>query len=77
MSVRASVHLDDFLMAFIPVTQEEYARFVRETNHRAAGDLRAAAGRQGRGQRTRAILRSAGEPYLWLDSEPPKDRGFG
>jgi formylglycine-generating enzyme required for sulfatase activity len=69
------VHLDDVYLGVQAVTNTEYARFVRDTGHRAPAiyelPLVVAAGG---GDRERAF-RAAGAPYVWIDSEPPAGRG--
>lgn len=68
------VHVDDFLLGVHPVTNLEYARFVRETGHRAPAiyelPLVVTAGNR---ERERAF-RSSGQPYVWTESDPPRDR---
>ena len=68
------VHLDDFRIAVQPVTHAEYARFVRESGHRAPAvyelPLVVTAGGSERERSYRAVSR----PYVWIDSEPPEDR---
>ncbi len=68
------VHLDDFLMSVHPVTHTEYARFVRETGHRAPAiyelPLVVTAGGRDREQK----FNSVGQPYVWVGSEAPQDR---
>ena len=68
------VHVDDFLIGVHPVTNTEYARFVRETGHRAPAiyelPIVVAAGGHDR-ERT---FRSVGQPYAWNATEPPQDR---
>src|ERR671919_583668 len=68
------VHLDDFQIGVHPVTNAEYARFVRETGHRvpAIYELPLVVSAGGR-DRERAF-RSTGQPYVWMDSEVPQDR---
>jgi sulfatase modifying factor 1 len=68
------VHVDDFLLAVHPVTNLEYARFVRETGHRVPAiyelPLVVTVGSRDR-ERT---FRSSGQPYIWTESDPPRDR---
>jgi sulfatase modifying factor 1 len=68
------VHVDDFLISVQPVTNAEYAQFVRETGHRAPAiyelPIVVAAGGRDR-ERT---FRSVGQPYVWNASDPPPDR---
>ena len=73
------VHLDDFLMAVHPVTHAEYARFVRETGHRAPAiyelPLVVTAGGRDREQNVpfgRSALRVG-----WFGSAPGSARSSG
>lgn len=68
------VEVDDFLMAARPVTNAEYAAFVRDTNQRppAIYDLPLVVTAGGR-ERER-VFRAAAKPYIWFDGEPPPDR---
>ena len=68
------VHLDDFLIAVQPVTHLEYARFVRETGHRAPAIYELPLVVTAGGRDREGAFRSSGQPYVWLDSEAPKDR---
>jgi formylglycine-generating enzyme len=67
------VHLGAFEIAVHPVTHLEYTRFVRETGHRPPAiyelPLVVTAGGPPREQ----AFRAAGQPYVWIDSEAPKD----
>jgi sulfatase modifying factor 1 len=69
------VQLDEVYLGVQAVTNTEYARFVRDTGHRAPAiyelPLVVAAGG---GDRERGF-REAGAPYVWIDSEPPPGRG--
>lgn len=68
------VHLDDFLIGVHPVTNAEYARFVRDAGHRPPAiyelPLVVTAGSP---DRERAF-RSSGQPYVWTEADPPRDR---
>jgi formylglycine-generating enzyme required for sulfatase activity len=68
------VHLEDFRIAVHAVTHAEYARFVRETGHRAPAiyELPLVVTIGGR-DRERAF-RTAAQPYVWTDSAAPSDR---
>ena len=68
------VHVDDFLMTVRPVSNADYARFIRETHYRAPAiyDLPLVVTVGGR-ERER-VFRATGQPYIWLDAEPPPDR---
>ena len=65
------VHLDDFLIAVHPVTHAEYARFVRETGHRAPAIYELPLVVTAGGRDREKAFRSAGQPYVWMDSEVP------
>jgi formylglycine-generating enzyme required for sulfatase activity len=69
-----AVHVGEFLMSVRPITNAEYARFVRETSHRAPAiydlPLVVTAGGRERGR----VFRATGQPYIWLDAEPAADR---
>jgi formylglycine-generating enzyme required for sulfatase activity len=68
------VELDAYLVGVHPVTNQEYAQFVRETRHRPPGvyDLPVLVLAGGR-ERERAYRQSA-TPYLWTDDGPPPGR---
>jgi formylglycine-generating enzyme required for sulfatase activity len=68
------VHVDDFLMSVHPVTQGEYGRFVRETSHRAPAIYELPLVVTAGGKERERSFRLSGEPYVWLDSDAPKDR---
>jgi sulfatase modifying factor 1 len=68
------VHLDEFLIGVHPVSNAEYAAFVRATGHRAPAiyelPLVVVAG----GEERERTYRATGQPYIWTDGEPPADR---
>ena len=68
------VHVDEFLMAVRPVSNAEYAQFVRDTGHRAPAiyDLPLVVTAGGR-ERERAF-RAAGQSHVWLDAQPAEAR---
>lgn len=68
------VHLDDFKIAVHPVTQLEYARFVRETGHRAPAIYELPLVVTAGGPEREDAFRAAGRPYVWVNSEAPADR---
>jgi len=66
------VHVGEFFIGRFPVTNDEYARFVRATGH-PAPDIRglpliAAGGRD-------TIFKEFAAPYVWPDGEPPAGHG--
>src|SRR5437899_6894983 len=66
------VFVSEFLIGRFPVTQDEYARFVRATGYPApairALPLIAAGGRDG-------LFTELAAPYVWNDHGPPAGRG--
>ena len=68
------VRLDEFKIGVQPVTQSEYARFVRETGHRAPAIYELPLVVTAGGPERERSYRTVGQPYVWLESEPPKDR---
>ena len=68
------VHLDDFLIAVHAVTNAEYERFVRETGHRAPAIYELPLVVTAGGIERERAFRDNGQPYVWLDSQAPKDR---
>ena len=68
------IHVDEFLIGVHPITNREYAHFVQRTGHRAPAiyelPIVVTAGARDREQ----MFKSAGEPYVWTDSDPPQTR---
>ena len=66
------VHLSEFFIGRFPVTNDEYARFVRATGYPAPGvrglPLVAAGGRD-------SIFKEFAAPYVWQHGEPPQGHG--
>jgi len=66
------VYVSEFFIGRFPVTNDEYARFVRATGHPAPAvrglPLIAAGGRDG-------VFREFAAPYVWNDGEPPQGCG--
>jgi formylglycine-generating enzyme required for sulfatase activity len=66
------VYLDEFFIGRFPVTQDEYARFVRATNHAVPAirelPLIAAGGRDG-------MFKELAAPYEWANNQPPPGHG--
>ena len=61
------VHVSEFFIGRFPVTQDEYARFVRATSHPAPAvrglPLITAGGRDG-------VFKANAAPYVWVNGEP-------
>ncbi len=68
------VHLDEFRIAVHSVTNGEYGRFVKETGHRAPAIYELPVVVTAGGPERETAFRAAGQPYIWIDSEPPADR---
>ncbi|HXG56638.1 MAG TPA: formylglycine-generating enzyme family protein [Vicinamibacterales bacterium] len=68
------VQVDEFLMSVRPITNVDYALFVRDSGHRAPAiydlPLVVTAG----GAERERTFRAVGEPYVWLDGGPAHDR---
>jgi formylglycine-generating enzyme required for sulfatase activity len=66
------VHVSEFFIGRFPVTQDDFARFIRATGYPAPSvrglPLVAAEGRE-------AIFRELAAPYVWERTEPPEGRG--
>ena len=66
------VHLSEFFIGRFPVTNDEYARFVRATGYPAPAlrglPLVAAGGRD-------SVFKEFSLPYVWPEGEPPQGHG--
>jgi formylglycine-generating enzyme required for sulfatase activity len=66
------VFLDEFCIGVYPVTNDQYAAFVRDAKHRlpAVRQLpRIVTGEQ------EQVFRELAAPYVWRAGDPPRDRG--
>lgn len=68
------VYVDDFLLAAQPVTNGDYAKFVRATGHRAPAIYELPVVVQAGGDDRERAFRQSGAPYVWRDGEPPAGR---
>ena len=68
------VYLDDFLIGVHPVTNAEYARFVQESGHRVPAIYELPLVVSAGGRARERTFRSVGQPYVWPEVEPPKNR---
>jgi sulfatase modifying factor 1 len=66
------LYLSEFFIGRFPVTNDEYARFVRATGHPAPAirvlPLITTGGRDD-------LFKELAAPYIWVDGEPPAGRG--
>ena len=65
------VHLDAFYISKHPVTVGQYARFVRETGHRAPAVFELPLIVTSGGRDREKVFRSVATPYCWIDGQPP------
>jgi formylglycine-generating enzyme required for sulfatase activity len=68
------VHLDDFYVGVQPVTNEEFARFVRDTGHRVPAVYELPIVVTAGGADRERTFRQTSVPYVWADFDPPRDR---
>ena len=68
------VQVDEFFMAVQPVTNKEYARFVRDTGYRAPAIYEVPLVASVGGSERASTFRHLGTPYVWKDGGPPPDR---
>ena len=69
------VHVDDFFLGVQPVTNAEYARFVRDTGHRSPAIYELPLVVKAGGLERERAFRQAGGPYVWEEGHPAGDRG--
>jgi formylglycine-generating enzyme len=68
------VDVAEFRVGVQPVTNAEYARFVRESGHRAPSvDALPLVVTAGSGEREE-VFRRTSEPYAWNGGQPPRER---
>jgi formylglycine-generating enzyme required for sulfatase activity len=68
------VHLDDFFLGVQPVTNAEYARFVRDTGHRTPAIYELPIVVKVGGPERERAFRLIGSPYVWEDGHPAAER---
>jgi formylglycine-generating enzyme required for sulfatase activity len=68
------VHVDDFHLGVQPVTNAEYAHFVRDTGHRAPAIYELPLVVKAGGTERERVFRQVGMRYVW-DQAHPADRG--
>lgn len=66
------VHVEDFFMAVQPVTNAEYARFVRDTGYRTPAIYEVPLVANVGGPERERTFRQLGAPYVWRDGPPPE-----
>ncbi len=69
-----AVELADFLIGVQPVTNAEYARFVRDTGHRPPAIYELPLVVTAGGLDREKAFRTLGQSYIWPESEPAADR---
>jgi formylglycine-generating enzyme required for sulfatase activity len=68
------VYLDDFRLGVQPVTNAEYARFVRDTGHRSPAIYELPLVVKAGGAERERSFRQAGGPYVWENGQPAPER---
>jgi formylglycine-generating enzyme required for sulfatase activity len=69
------VYVDDVHIGVTPVTNEQYARFVRETGYRSPAIYELPLVVSSGGRDRERLFRQSAAPYVWSDLEPPAARG--
>ena len=69
------VHVDDFLLGVQPVTNAEYAKFVRDTGHRAPAIYELPLVVKAGGAERERAFRHAGGAHVWAQGHPAPERG--
>ena len=68
------VHVDDFFLGVQPITNAEYARFVRDTGHRSPAVYELPIVVKAGGPERERAFRQVGGPYVWEDGHPQAER---
>lgn len=68
------IDVEDFHIGVCPVSHAEYARFVRETGHRAPAVYELPLVVTAGGAERERAFRTASQPYIWPDTRPPQDK---
>lgn len=68
------VHLHEFAIGAQPVTNAEYARFVRDSGHRFPAVYELPLVVTGGGADREDLFRRTSAPYAWTQAEPPRER---
>jgi formylglycine-generating enzyme required for sulfatase activity len=68
------VHVGDFLLGVQPVTNAEYAQFVRDTGHRAPAIYELPLVVKAGGAERERAFRQAGAPYVWASGQFAAER---
>ena len=69
------IFVDEFQIGVHPVTQAEYAAFVQATGYRSPAIYELPLVVTAGGPDRERAFRQSGQPYVWLNSEPPPEAG--
>ncbi len=69
-----TVHVDEFLISVRPITNAEYARFVRESSQRPPGIYELPLVVTAGGPEREQAFREMAQPYIWVEGEPASGR---